>query len=74
MRKTGNVVLVLTATVTPNVRGGVICDNKIRLRMYLEAIEWYINNTFYKMLLRKIRALKSKIYSAKDNSKIGWSL
>lgn len=51
MRNTGNVVLVLTATVTPNVRGGVVCDNKIRLKMYLDAIEWYISNTSYKIVV-----------------------
>jgi hypothetical protein len=52
MSKLNNdVALLVTATITPQVDYIIIKDSKERLNQYLTAINWYLQNTPYKVII-----------------------
>ena len=53
MKKTSksNVILLLTACIKPNVTDTIaVSDWHERQRMYVEAVQWYVDNTPYEIL------------------------
>jgi len=43
-------IILLTATIKPNVKGGTIVDPSERHQMYKETLDWYVDNTNCKII------------------------